>query len=207
MVDYPSEEVQKEFYDADTYKRHLNRRLRVIHLYLTAYLVAKAGCIKDVLDVGCGVGLTSQFLIQSEGLKFNVVGIDLSKKHIERCNEFGPGGTFIVANFVNVDLPGNPVFDFIMLFDVLEHIPKPQHLKVFEQIKKYSHSKTSVGIIIPDPIYQDEIKRLNPEMLQPVDESIYPEDIDPLITKFGMKKVEEFKYDNYVRYLLEYKDE
>lgn len=202
IIMYPSEEEQKLFYDNDTSKRRINNRLKVIEQYLII-LFKQYPNIKTVLEVGCGVGITSKFMA---GKGKEVVGVDFSEKHIEQCNQDVHGITFICDNFNRVELEGT--FDLILLFDVLEHIPKPQHLQTFTQIKKYSHPQTIVAIIIPDPKALDKMRDSHLELLQPVDESIYPEYINQIFDSVGLEILEEdvrFQGD-YKRYLLQFRE-
>ena len=199
MKNYPSDKEQKAFYDVDTHLRVRNDRLIGIENYIIN-LLKQYSNIKTVLEVGCGVGITSRFM-HTSGLK--VVGIDISEKHIEMCKKLAPGAAFICDNFIRVDLK-EQVFDLITFFDILEHIPKPHHAKVFEHVKKASHPETKIAIIIPEPEQQTICWRATPELLQPVDESIYPEDINPLFEQYNLKVIEYEESGKYVKYLLEY---
>lgn len=75
-----------------------------------------------VLDVGCGAGVKSQYLLDN-GLK--VVGIDFSEKMIEIAKREVPSATFHVADIK--DLSGfQETFDGILAQAVLLHIPKTE---------------------------------------------------------------------------------
>jgi len=80
----------------------------------------KSGAL--VLDVGCGAGVKSQYLLD-KGLK--VVGVDFSEKMIEIAKREVPGATFRVADIK--DLSGlKEDFDGILAQAVLLHIPKSE---------------------------------------------------------------------------------
>lgn len=73
-----------------------------------------------VLDVGCGGGTKSKYLL-ARGL--SVVGIDFSEKMVEIAARENPAGTFLTLDLKDSDqLPGE--FDGIFLQAVLLHIPK-----------------------------------------------------------------------------------
>ena len=75
-----------------------------------------------VLDVGCGAGVKSKYLLD-KGL--NVVGVDFSEKMIEIAQREVSGATFRVAEIK--DLSGlKEDFDGILAQAVLLHIPKSE---------------------------------------------------------------------------------
>lgn len=84
-----------------------------------------------VLDVGCGAGVKSQYLLD-KGLK--VVGIDFSEKMIEIAKREVPGATFYVADIK--DLSGlQETFDGILTQAVLLHIPKTEASAVVKGLR------------------------------------------------------------------------
>jgi hypothetical protein len=68
----------------------------------------------------------------------------------------------------------NEKFDFIVLADVIEHIPTEQYDILFTNLNRVSKNDTKIFINIPHPHLIKHIKRTNPESLQSVDQSIYP---------------------------------
>lgn len=75
-----------------------------------------------VLDVGCGAGVKSQYLLD-KGLK--VVGVDFSEKMIEIATCEVPGATFYVADIKDVN-GLQETFDGVLAQAVLLHIPKAE---------------------------------------------------------------------------------
>lgn len=83
-----------------------------------------------VLDVGCGSGVKSKYLI-NKGLK--VVGIDIAEKMVEIAKKEVTGGEFIVMDLLDVDkLPYT--FDGIFMQAVLLHIPKKDVKEVLNKL-------------------------------------------------------------------------
>lgn len=75
-----------------------------------------------VLDVGCGAGVKSRYLLD-KGLK--VIGVDFSEKMIEIARREVPGAAFRIADIK--DLSGlKEDFDGILAQAVLLHIPKSE---------------------------------------------------------------------------------
>lgn len=82
-----------------------------------------------VLDVGCGAGIpTAKYLIK-KGLK--VTGIDISDKMLEMAKKNVPEGEFINKDMLHIDFSDNS-FDGIISVYALFHVPKEEHLKVFQ---------------------------------------------------------------------------
>src|SRR5687767_4129226 len=73
-----------------------------------------------VLDVGCGGGTKSKYLI-NKGLK--IVGIDIAEKMVEIAKREVPEGKFIAMDLSRVETL-EEMFDGIFMQAVLLHIPK-----------------------------------------------------------------------------------
>jgi len=84
-----------------------------------------------VLDVGCGPGIKSRYLI-SKGLK--VVGIDFSEKMVEIAGRKASGGDFRVVDIYKLeDVPEK--FDGIFAHAILLHIPKKNVPAILQNTK------------------------------------------------------------------------
>lgn len=70
-----------------------------------------------ILDVGCGVGWTSEFLARAG---YEVLGVDLVPANVEAARERGSGARFAVADMDELALD-EPPFDAALLFDALHH--------------------------------------------------------------------------------------
>mgnify|MGYP003394220504 CR=1 FL=1 len=83
-----------------------------------------------VLDVGCGGGTKSKYLI-SKGL--NVIGIDISEGMIDIAKKEVPQGEFMVMDLSEVNSL-EEMFDGIFMQAVLLHIPKKDAQIILEKI-------------------------------------------------------------------------
>ena len=93
----------------------------------------KSGLRKDsvVLEVGCGVG-TLTVLLNKFLSKGKLVATDISDESIEKAKKRIPNSNkidFFVTDMK--DFSYSQKFDFIVLPDVLEHIPIDQHKELF----------------------------------------------------------------------------
>jgi 2-polyprenyl-3-methyl-5-hydroxy-6-metoxy-1,4-benzoquinol methylase len=70
-----------------------------------------------ILDVGCGVGWTSEFLARAG---YDVLGVDLVPANVEQARERRSSARFAVADMDELALD-EPPFDAALLFDALHH--------------------------------------------------------------------------------------
>jgi len=90
---------------------------------------------KKILDIGCGCGVFEKHV----GKKAReIIGIDLDKKDLESAKseirlknvKFEKGSVLDLNKFEK------NYFDFVVMFDVIEHIPKGTEKKALEEIKR-----------------------------------------------------------------------
>ncbi|MCW4049113.1 MAG: class I SAM-dependent methyltransferase [Candidatus Bathyarchaeota archaeon] len=79
--------------------------------------------VKNVLEIGCGVGVLSSYL--ADKYSWSVTGIDIDSEQIEIARRDQAENEYL--KFVEADatnLPyGDDDFDLVLSFDVLHHIP------------------------------------------------------------------------------------
>jgi len=150
----------------------------------------------NVIDLGCGIGITTQF-IKKRGA--DVIGVDISPEIIKYARSSVPDVEFICEDILKIDFKGK--FDFICLFDCLEHINKERYEKLFNTLKEHSKVGTKILMTIPNPLVIEKIRNTNPEKLQIVDENIFFTDLIPIIQKYG------FMIRNMELFGIDYQDE
>lgn len=125
-----------------------------------------------VLEIGCGIG-TLTGLILKYVKKGEVLAVDISPTSVEiarkRLKSY-PNVQFMVSDMTDFTYPG--IFDFIVLPDVLEHIPSEQHRDLFCTLTEYMHENSEILIHIPHPRAIDYIRKTKPDQLQIVDQAI-----------------------------------
>ena len=99
----------------------------------------------DVLDIGCGRGMTIAFLPVS----MSYIGIDVNRAAIERLRLLHTAHEFIQHN-VNGGLPADlKDFDTIIMLAVIEHLDRPQY--VLEQSREHLRRAGHLVITTPTP--------------------------------------------------------
>lgn len=144
------------------------------HYYLF-HRLKKAGLKKHhrVLEVGCGIGTLTR-LIHRYVKRGRVVGVDISERSIAFARKrFGdvPRIEFKVSDMQDFSYP--ETFDFIVLPDVLEHIPVEQHGRLFAVLSAHMHDDSVIFINIPHPQFIEYFREHSPERLQIVDQALY----------------------------------
>lgn len=98
-----------------------------------------------VLDIGCGGGNIAK-AIKYYRPDLEVFGVDISKHAIEVAKKDSQNVHFSVAS--SEKLPyANKYFDAVLMFDVLEHVVKPEH--TLKEIKRISKPNAVIHIFSP----------------------------------------------------------
>ena len=125
-----------------------------------------------VLEIGCGIGTVTRLLARfcSKG---HVTAVDISPRSIEIAKKRLAGRknvTFMAGDVVQAELEGT--FDFIVLPDVIEHIPLAQHDHLFRSLSAALKPEGKILINIPDPGYLSWCHANRPDLLQIIDQPI-----------------------------------
>jgi trans-aconitate 2-methyltransferase len=145
------------------------------HLFLHQML-RKQGLRSDsrILEFGCGIGVSTALMARSVKAG-RILAVDISPASVELAKRAVRGASAaidIVVGDIAVFRADNEVFDFITLFDVLEHVPLAWHGDVFRTISAHASGNTTVIINIPNPAYNEYLRQREPQSLQIVDEAL-----------------------------------
>jgi trans-aconitate 2-methyltransferase len=175
--DLASKKQVEEFYN--TFKEH-QKKLGVNIRHRTIFknfkkLGPKPG--SNVLEIGCGIGTVSSLILKHVTLG-SFIGVDISNESIEVAKKFNAASKnaeFIVNDMSAFDHPVK--FDFVVLPDVLEHIPVEQHNNLFRVISNVTSKTATVLINIPEPNCLNWARKHHPEKLQIIDQSLSMQDL------------------------------
>ena len=126
----------------------------------------------NVLELGSGIG-TLTFLLSKYIKEGKIEAVDLSPKFIEFSKQRikRPNITFVADDIVTYQ-PSARNFDFITLFDIIEHIPIDKHSDLFQNLAGFLNENTKVLINIPNPAYIEYDRINNPDALQIIDQPV-----------------------------------
>lgn len=181
-----SKEQVEDFYN--TYKEK-QQKIGVNIRHRTILKNLKAIGLKPnskVIEVGCGIGTVSGLIIKNipQG-KFT--GVDISSESIEMAKKLYPAknAEFLVSDMSN--FTHGEKFDFVVLPDVLEHIPVEQHFNLFKVLSEVTTKDAVVLINIPEGNCLNWIRKTQPEKLQIIDQSLSMQDLLNNVYPHGFK--------------------
>lgn len=125
-----------------------------------------------VLEIGCGIG-TLTGLLARYLRKGEIVAVDISPRSVEIAKkrlEHAGNVRFMVSDMTDFSHPAQ--FDFIVLPDVLEHIPVSQHPDLFRTLADHMHDNSLIFIHIPHPRAIDYLRKNSPDQLQIIDQAV-----------------------------------
>jgi ubiquinone/menaquinone biosynthesis C-methylase UbiE len=86
----------------------------------TADLVARLPAGARVLELGCGGGTQETALLAQ---RFQLTGLDLSARQLERARERVPGASFVQGDLTELDFD-DASFDAVVSYYVFNHVPR-----------------------------------------------------------------------------------
>ena len=133
-----------------------------------------------ILDVGCGAGLKTKYLIDKG---FKVVGVDFSEEMIRLSKEYCPEGEFYVKDIKEpLDLGG---FDGIFAQAVLLHFPKTEIIQVLNELKDSLKEKGYLYLAVKE-------QRSNEKEEQMVEENDYGYKYERFFSFFTLPEIKDY---------------
>lgn len=174
----------------------LNIRHRVILSKLRHYGLKRN---HKVLEIGCGVGLMTRAL--GKFLKSgHVTALDISPESIRLASKLCEGMKNVAFMASEAHTPNfSGKYDFVVLPDVLEHIPVEQHPLIFQNLREHLHEKSLVFIHIPSPGYIGYLKDYSPEKLQVIDQAIEAGTLVSIAEAAGLRLKYFYRYGLHIR--------
>lgn len=162
----------KDYYDSFT-AYELKRGINLRHYHVFNEIV-KAGLKKHhhVLEIGCGIGQLT-YLMHQYLRRGKLLSADISPQSVELARKrIGPSSRmeFVVSDMTT--FTHNEKFDFLILPDVLEHIPVENHPALFGLMSSLMHEHSKIVIHIPHPKFIESDRIHHPERLQIIDQPL-----------------------------------
>src|SRR6266542_3666029 len=172
-----------EFYDqfiAYQVQSGINDRILGLYKRLKKYGLSSSS---SILEIGCGIGSLT-YLLSRKVKKGTVEATDISPKSITFAKQHLTSSQVqLTAGNILQYKPTNQSFEFILLFDVLEHIPITDHEQLFANIFCWMLDDSLLLINIPNPEYLVYTEKHHPEDLQEVDQPITMEHLTTVLAK------------------------
>lgn len=188
-----NENVKKFYNDFVNYqtKSGINERIYTLYKKMKSlHLSSKS----TILELGCGIGVMT-FLLSKTVRKGYIEAVDLSDESINTAkSKTDKENIFFFTGDVVTYLPKNKNFDFITLFDVIEHIPIEKHDDLFKNIASIADDNTKILINIPNPKFIEFLIKNEPKTLQIIDQPI---PLSTIVNNAENNNLELINFNNY----------
>ena len=158
---------------------------------------------KTILDVGCSVGISSEFLYKSFR-DSNITGIDLSPFFVAlaklRAEEFDIPIQYMHRNAENTHFDKN-TFDLVTCNFLMHELPEHATKNILEEIRSILVSGGTIAIIdltpksLKNDFFVSQFRRWAFEVTEPHIYGYYNRDINLLLTQAGFVNVKQIKND------------
>jgi len=106
---------------------------------------------KTILDLGCATG---EYCLNLEKMGFECTGVDINPQYVEKARKNGVKA--FLAPGEDLDFADNS-FDTVLLFEVLEHVEKPQN--ILKEAKRVA--RKNVLITVPNCSQLSQLGQFN----------------------------------------------
>lgn len=158
---------------------------------------------KTILDVGCSVGISSEFLYKSFR-DSNITGIDLSPFFVAlaklRAEEFDIPIQYMHRNAENTHFDKD-TFDLVTCNFLMHELPEHATKNILEEIRSILVSGGTIAIIdltpksLKNDFFVSQFRRWAFEVTEPHIYGYYNRDINLLLTQAGFVNVKQIKND------------
>ena len=162
---------------------HTHIRLKPIIRYMK-----KAGK-GSFMELGCGEGCIG-FELGRRGFVKEYVGIDLNEKSIKKANEIKSCLrldylTFIAEDVFDYLAKAKGVFDWLILYDFIEHIPEPEDF--LRKLLSSVEIKKGIIVSVPTPKYPKVFGEIFSKKIGHLVDGYTREELDGMFTKLSYK--------------------
>lgn len=100
--------------------------------------------VDTIIDVGCGIGMYYDLL---SSITENYLGLDVTKKMVERARQRKTNGIFRVGDIFNL---GDNNAELIFSWSVLCHLPHKKYKEAIEELWRVSGKYTFFNVYVAD---------------------------------------------------------
>lgn len=105
---------------------------------------------KVVLDIGCSYGWFEKWAIEN-GCK-SIIGLEPDEKDFENAKQEVPEAKYLKGSSLEIPLDDESV-DIVVMWEVLEHLPKNNEEKAFREIKRVLRKHGELNISTPNKTF------------------------------------------------------
>lgn len=164
----------------DKYVKHqssvgINARHKKIQFFLEKFGLKPH---HQVLEIGCGIGTITELIARYLNDQGGITAVDISPKSIAQAKErlsVYSNVSLQVIDFTQTHLQQK--FDFIVMPDVIEHIPLERHADLFAHVSNMLPDDGTILIHLPNPYYLAWCHQHRPDLLQVIDQPIYTDQL------------------------------
>lgn len=113
---------------------------------------------KKILDAGCGEG-NFEYLIKQKRISCEIIGIDSKEKSLREARKNLPSFKFLKASLLEKLPFKKQEFNTIVMFDVIEHLPKGSEKKALKQLNRVLKKG---GYLIVSTMHSTHLNFLDP---------------------------------------------
>ncbi len=157
----------------------------------------------SVLDVGCSVGISTEYLYDSLPDCHDMTGLDLSPYFVAlatyRANENKLPIRYIHRNAEEPNLQER--YDLIICTFILHEVPKEESIAILQELKKYLRKGGTLAIVdldsskVQDNLIVSAFRKWAFEVTEPHIYEYYQTDMIEILQDIGLKKVEKVSND------------
>lgn len=175
-----------EYYDAfgGTFLRDIicgNRRVQAVHQFLRQAIPRDT---ERILLVGCGAGRDAWELARRVAPTATILAVDISENNIRLATTLYSHPHVTYRHVDILDGPVGDAWQYIVLPDVYEHIPRPRRVDLHEMFRRSLTNDGRILLTCPTPWYQQMLRERG-SGLQIVDEDVTLGDIEAIANHVG----------------------
>lgn len=145
-----------------------------------------------ILDFGFGPANFERVVNREYGHIFDIVGIDISNKSVELAKKAFPKWKFIKSTIYGVEIKKTPIYDYVVVLEVLEHISPSRIMGILNRINKLM--KTGGKIIVSVPLNEGLLEMITSGYNPNAHVRVYSKELIQAELKMCGFEIKKYKY-------------